>query len=451
MNIVILGAGSVGSYLASLLSIDEHNVIVIDRDPKALDKLTQTADVATRLGSGTNWELLQDLLDQKPDLFIALSSDDETNLTACTLAKHLGYPKTVARIRDSSYLDRSQFDLAKLFSVDHFVGTERIVAHEVLKSILHPGSVGIETFAHGAIQMRTLILPETCPYIGKKLSELRLPENLLVGLIHRKPPQSYDEELIFPKGHHTLLAGDEVSFIGETPVMEELPQMLGIVEQKVHSVVIVGGSAITLQLAHLLQKQSIRVKIIEKEESTCLSLAAKLPKATILNQDGTDLDFLIQQRVGQADVFVACTCSHETNILSAALARQAGCKQVISLVSDASYAPLLERLGVTSTLSERSTMARRILSLIQAKAVTSVASLYDNRAKILEVKVSDYSEIAGIPLAELSAVLPQNFLIALIENKGEISVAKGNNRIASGDTVIVICSPEYITELQTIF
>ncbi len=93
MNIVILGAGEIGTYLAQTLSKEEHNVIMIDQDPKPLEKLARIADVATRVGSGTDWHLLEELLEQSPHLFLALSSNDETNLVACTIAKNLGYPK----------------------------------------------------------------------------------------------------------------------------------------------------------------------------------------------------------------------------------------------------------------------------------------------------------------------------------------------------------------------
>ena len=106
MSILILGAGSIGSYLATTLSNEGHNVIVIDHASRPLERLAENADVATRLGSGTDWRLLEELLEHKPFLFIAVSSNDETNLVACSLAKNLGYPKTVARIRQSSYLNR---------------------------------------------------------------------------------------------------------------------------------------------------------------------------------------------------------------------------------------------------------------------------------------------------------------------------------------------------------
>ena len=228
MNIVILGAGDIGTYLAQTLSKEEHNVIVIDRDPKPLEKLARTADVATRIGSGTDWRLLEELLEQTPHLFLALSSNDETNLVACSIAKNLGYPKTVARVYHPSFLHRSRLDFARLFFVDHFIGAEMILAHDIFKCITNPGNVAVENFAHGAVQMRAVIIPENSKLSNQPLSELKLPESLLVGLIRRKPTfgEEIADRIIFPRGQDFLLPGDEVTLIGETKVMSQLNSLL---------------------------------------------------------------------------------------------------------------------------------------------------------------------------------------------------------------------------------
>ena len=455
MNIVILGAGSIGSYLANILSKEEHNVIVIDHDAKTLEKMSRNVDVGTQLGSGTDWQLLEDLSEQSPHLFIALTDQDEVNLTACAIAKNLGYPKTIARIKQTSFLNRSRLDFGRLFFIDHFIATDLIVAQDIFKCIMNPGNAAVENFAHGAVQMRTLIIPETCPLAEKKLAELNLPENLLVSLIRRKPSSIKDplakESIIFPRGNDQLYPDDEVTVIGETNIMLQLHKIFGTPQRNISSVVIAGGSQVAYQLCRILEDQNISVKIIEKDEEVCKLLADELPNTTILNQDTTDLNFLLAEKVSYADGFVACTSSNETNILSAALAKQAGCEEVIALVSDSSYAPLLRRLGIFYTVSAPASFANRIHSIIHVDSVISVASLYENQAKIMEIKVSADSQIVGIPISDLSPHLPQDFLIALIENRGRIMVAKGNNILAPGDTVILICSPKSVQEMEKIF
>lgn len=451
MNIVILGAGSVGSYLAAVLSQEEHNVIIIDHDPKALERMARSADVATRLGSGTDWRLLEDLLELSPDLFIAMSSDDTTNLVACTIAKNLGYPKTVARLRQSSFLDHFRLDFNRLFAVDHILGTEVIVAHDLFKAILNPGNIAIENFAHGTVQMRTMVIPDDFEHAGKPLASVHLSDHLLVGLIRRQ--MAHQKELIiFPRGQDHLLPGDEVTFIGEAHAMHRLPGLFGIAAaKKIHSVVLVGGGGVTRHLCRLLLEQNISVKVLEQDERSCEELSRQFPQATILNHDGTDFAFLSEEHVHASDVFVACTASTETNILAAALAKQEGCKEVIALISDDSFTPLLQQMGITVALSERASISRHVHAILHDDAVISVASLYDNRAQIMEVKISAESSIVGAPIADLSSSFPHNFLIAMIENRSGIVVPRGNNVLTAGDTAIVICSPDNVQDVEKLF
>jgi trk system potassium uptake protein TrkA len=450
MNIVILGAGSIGSYLATILSEDEHNVIVIDRDMKALERLARSADVGTRLGSGTDWRVLEDLTELAPDLFIAMSSDDETNLIACAMAKNLGYPKTVARIRQSEFLDGSRLDFGRLFFVDHIVGTELIVAHDIFTRIINTDPLAVENFAHGAVQMRTIVVPSDFSGVGRPLSQVSLASGLLIGLIRRKMGEG-KEMVIFPKGQDFLLPGDEATVIGETKVMHHLHEIFGTPKKTTRSVVVVGGSGVAMHLCRFLEQQKIACKIIEQDEEKCRHLAKSFPHATILCHDGSDFALLREERVDLADVFVACTKSHETNILAAAMAKQAGCREALAVVADESFRPLLEGLGIAHTLSERSSIAKRVLAILQGDTVVSIASLYGDRAKIMEVKISSGSKLVGTPISDLRPSLPQDFLIAMIENRSGITIPKGNNILAPGDTAIVICSPDTIDQVRDDF
>ncbi len=448
MSIIILGAGSIGSYLATSLSNEGHNVIVIDHASKPLERLAENADVATRLGSGTDWQLLEELLEHDPFLFIAVSSDDETNLVACSLAKNLGYPKTVARIRHASYLNRSRLDFPRLFFVDHLIGSELIVAHDIVKHVLHSHAVAVENFAHGSVQMRTLVLPSTWQHAHKKISELELPPNLLIGLIYRRKPAG--EQVIFPTGFDPLLPNDEITLIGESKIMSKLPETFGLHEKRMRSVMIIGSSSIAVMIGKLLDEQGVAVKVIDNDEESCRKMAEELPKATILCHEPTDVNFLLAEKMDEAEGVICVTSPLETNVLIAALAKQIGCQKVVPLVSEESYLPFLRHLGITTTASERTSIANRIRALTQSSPLFSISSLYEDRAKIMEVKISTDSQIVGIPISDLKKHLPKDLLFALIENRGAVTIPKGNHILAPGDSVIVICHPKHLPDLEKI-
>ncbi len=457
MNIVIIGAGNIGQHIAAILSKAHHNVILIDKDSKKLSQASHNLDIATKVGSGTDWQLLDDLMDLAPNLLIALTNDDEANLVSCAIAKHLGYPRTVARVRDNRYLNRTRLDFARIFDVDYFISPELLVAHDILKYTLNPGSLAIENFAHGALQMRTISIPANWHKHQKPLSKLNLPQGIMVGLICRENHKnqtdrnSNGKEIIFPHGNDTILPGDEVTFIGETDVIADVHKIFDITQKTVHSVVIVGGSLTSINLAKLLERRDINVRILEKDYGKCQMLAEILPNANIINHDATDLEFLKTEKIEHADVFTACTGNDEVNLLTGLLAKQAGCQDIIVMLSNTSYTPFVAELGLNHTVSPRMSAANHILSQILSGKVTTLVSLYENKAEIMEINVSMHSKVVGIPLSELGPLLPRDLLFAMIQNRGRIMIAHGDRIISPGDTVIAITSPQHVEELERIF
>ncbi len=454
MNIVILGAGTIGSYLASILSQEEHNVILIDKDALLLEKIGREKDLSTMCALGVQWQVLEDLIENDPALFIAMTGDDETNLVACCIAKNLGYPQTVARVKEISFLARSRLDFGRIFNVDYFISAEMLAAHDILKNIIHPEDLAIENFAHGAIQMRTIKITDAWDKADIPLCKLNMPENLIVSLIRREVVDikgENHETIIFPHGGDHIQVGDEITIVGETKAMFALHQYFMTEAKKIGSVAIIGGSAVGARLAQTLEKMNIHVKVVEKDEKRCEELSRLLLSSDIINHDGSDLDFLSAKIASHTDAFAACTSRDDQNFMISLLGKQAGAKKVITLISDINLGPVLREHGILCSVSEKVNIANRILSLIHAESVLSVASLCDNKAKVLEVKVSPNSELVGLPIAELSERLPPKLLIAAIENRGKIMIGKGNKIISPHDTIILITSPEHLHELHNLF
>ncbi|NGX57114.1 MAG: Trk system potassium uptake protein TrkA, partial [Candidatus Anoxychlamydiales bacterium] len=415
MNIVILGAGEIGSFIANELSKEEHNVILIDKDIKQLEKVAQTSDVATLYGYGSRWKLLDQLIENEPDLFIAMTGNDETNLVSCAIAKNLGYPKTVARVKEIGFLARSRLDFSRLFYVDHFIGAEVLAANDILKSIINSQDLAIENFAHGAIQMRTLIVPETWKKSDIPLKDLKTPEEMIIALIKRK--EKDNEVIIFPHGNDRIQANDEVTIIGEAKFMQDIYSFFKLSKKSIKSAVIVGGTGVALRLAHVLELRNISVKLIEQSKKRCQELAELLTKSTIINADGSNIKFLESENIKDASVFVACTNEDESNFLLASIAQHMGCKKVISLISNTTYAPMLKYNNIRFSISERVNILNRITAILYEEKIIYRASLYEGQAKILEIKVSEDSELIGIPLIDLANKLPKNMLITELTNK----------------------------------
>lgn len=454
MNIVIVGAGALGFHCAQVLSKEENNVTIVDRDAMALERISRQIDVATYVGNPSDWQILEELTEFRPDCFLALTDDDQENLNACVVAKNLGYARSVCAIRNPSYLNCSRLDFARLFYVDHFVCPDLLTMEEIYKCIIRPSTIASESFAHGAVQMRTFLIPQNWRKSDRKISDLNLPKGLILGLICRKGKANGDErknKIIFPHGDDNIFCGDEVTLIGEEQVLSSAHQLFGITQHPVKSALIVGGSKVACELIKRLERLGIESRLIEKDYAKCVALAEELPNSTVLHHDGSDLAFLESEKVGKADVFVAATSNDEMNLLVALLAKEASCPHVIAVMSDSNYIPILKKLGIYHAISPRICAVNRILSAIQQEKVASIVSLYENRAEVMEIKVSTKSKVTGIPIMELGPQLPRDFLIAIIQNRGRIMVANGKRILSPGDTVIAMTHPKHLKALKEVF
>ncbi|MBA3721325.1 MAG: Trk system potassium transporter TrkA [Parachlamydiaceae bacterium] len=450
MNIVIIGAGDIGLFTASALSKQGHNVVLVDKNGHRLSEMAWQMDIAAKKGSGTDWVLLDELLEMKPDLFLALTSQDEVNLMACTLAKHLGYPRTIARVKDSHLLNCSRLDFARLFSTDYLISPELLVAYDIFKYLISLNSIAYESLAHGAVQMRTIRIPLSWGRYDIPLKELKLPKGVMVSLIYRKGHDG-KPTIIFPHGDDYILPDDEVTFMGERNAIIKIHQYFNLNTKQINSVVIVGGTLIGINLAKILQDDNIEVHIIDKNAEHCVLLAEEFPKCRITHQEAIDTAFLHTERIGHADFFIMCTKHDETNIMGALVAKEAGCEHVAIVLENEQFRPLVDELGIAQVVSPKHIAAKQILSFATSKAVSSLILLYNDEVEIVEITVSLNCKIIGIPLSDLGPRLPNDFLIAMIQNRGTVIIPKGDSVICPGDVVIVICKPKYFNELEKIF
>ncbi len=454
MNIVVVGAGSIGKHIAELLSRKGHRVVLVDNSLQTLNEVSQSLDVAIRHGSGTDWQLLEALQEMDPDIIFALTQDDETNLVVSSIAKSLGYPKTCARVRSDLYLKASRLDISRLFHVDYLIAPEVLLAYDVFSYIMGGGAIEVKNFSHGAVQMRSLKIPTTWKQDTISLSKLDLPKNIVAGFIKREldgQKRKNSTKYIFPHGDDCILAGDELTLIGERQAMSQAEQFFRFEKQRAKHVAIVGGTLIGRNVAKLLLAEEIAVTLIEKDYSLCCRLAEDFPNANILHHDATDLEFLEAERISQVDYFFAATRQDEVNILLASHLQAMGCKETLLSLLNMSYLSAVKNLGIRHAVSPRMTAASSVLTIINSETASSIVSLYDDAAEIMEVRISPESKIVGIPIAKLALHLPRDFLFAVIQNRGKILIANGERVLSPGDTVIVISAPRHIEDLRELF
>lgn len=442
MKITIIGAGKVGTEIAHRLFQEGHDIVVIDRNEAHLSKISETMDVMTIKGNGSNAQLLRDLGLSDSDLLVSVTGSDEINMISCMTAKRVGIAKTIARIRDPDYV-RDLVISKEDLGIDLVINPEYAAAREISRLLSMNLAVYTELFANGRVQMAELIVDENNKkYANKMIQEVEIPKACLIVGISRLG------EMIIPGGKDYIRPNDTLYVLGNADAIKKVCSVFKIRRQKINNVLIIGGGRIGFYLAERLIASGMKVKIIEQDAERAQELANRLPEVLILKGDGTDVDLLKREGIHETDGFVAVTGFDEENLLMALLTKQLGAKMVIAKVSRPSYAPLVERLGVDAAISPRLITISDILRFVRGGRVLSLVLLLNEQAEVLELIAQPGSRIVGRTLS--SSGLPKGVIIGAISRDKKIIIPKGNEVIQPEDRLVVFALGHVLHKVESL-
>jgi len=446
LKVIIVGAGEVGFHIASHLARENKNVVVIDKDPAAIRRVSDNIDVQVVIGSGSSPAVLKEAGIKEAEILLAVTDSDDTNLGAC-LVSNLISPATkkLCRIRYADYDEYHEALRENAPHIDTIINPEIEVVKKIFRLMSVPGAVEVNDFADGRVVFIGIYLDEFAKLSGVRLSDIYAKtgkQSPLIAAVVR------DEELIIPRGNHKLKAGDLIYFISEK---EKLIESLSIFDKNVEPigrVMIVGGGSIGFRLASLLEENSISTKIIEKNPDRCTELAEKLNKAVVLHGDGSDQELLREENIQDMDVVVTLTNDEETNILTSLLAKRMGASKVITKVSKFSYIPLISMIGLEQVVSPRLSAINTILQHIRVGKVLAAKSIIDEQAEVMEAVALETSEIVGKPIREIS--IPKGALVTGIMRKDTVIIPTGESVIEPNDRIIIFAKKQAIPEIEKI-
>ena len=446
MKVIIIGAGEVGFHIASHLSRENKDVIVVDRNPEALRRVSDNLDVQVLQGSGSSPVVLKEAGIGSAEIMLAVTNSDEANLVAC-LAADIISPSTkkLARLRNADYDDYHETFREKAPHIDTVINPDIEVVKTIYRMMKVPGAVDVGEFADGRIMFVGLYLDEHSPLNHIKLIDL--PAKLkgvrpLIAAIMR------DEELIIPRGRDRLMAGDLVYYITAREQLQETLAVFGKQEPPLKRVLIIGGGRIGYRLAAVLESQPIACKIIERNSEKCDRLAERLNKAVVLHGDGSDQGLLAEENVGGMDAVVTLTNDEETNIIASLLARRMGIRKCITRISKFSYFPLMSTIGIDQVVSPRLSAINSILQHVRRGKVLSAMSIKGEQAEILEAMAMATSAIVSKPLRNVG--VPRGALVAAVIRKERIIIPSGDTVIEPDDRIIIVARREAIQQVEKI-
>lgn len=450
MKIIISGCGKIGATILESLVAEGHDIVAIDNNQSVIQEITNVYDVMGVCGNCFDCDVLEEAGISEAELFIAVAGSDESNMMSCFLARKLGAKHTIARIRNPEYNDKSLSILRHHFELSMSINPERLAAHEIFNILKFPSAVKIDSFSRRSFEMIEFRLKDDSVLDGLSLSEFRdkYKTQVLICCVLR------DDEIFIPGGNFVLKSGDKISLAATHTDITKLFKELGLSQKQSKNVMILGGSRISYYLSEMLASAGISVKIIDRNEKNCELLSDLLPKAVIINADGSQQDLLLEEGLTTMDAFVSLTGMDEENILISIFAATQNVPKVISKVNKDELASMAEKLGLDTIVSPKKIVSDVIIRYARAlrnSLGSSVETLYkvmDGHAEALEFIVKDDARIVNIPLKNLR--LKKNILIGGITRDRKRIVPGGNDVILTGDHVIIIAANQRLQELADI-
>ena len=444
MKIVIVGAGEVGFHIASRLSLENKDVIVVEKNADALRRISENLDVQTVEGSGSSPAMLEQAGIKGADILLAVTNSDETNLVAALFANILS-PTTIklARIRSEEYLVYQGALSQDPYRIDVVINPEAEAVKSVENLLKVPGAVDVGEFADGRIKVIGVRLDADSPVTGTKLVDLKKKtgnKKILVAAIIR------NEKCIIPSGEDQILEGDLIYFVSEERELKEALKIFGKQAEPVNRVLLIGGGNLGLRLARALEGLSIHAKLIEKDPDRCRKLAEHLDKVIVLQGDGSEQGLLQEENVQDMDVVATLTGDEETNILTSLLAKRMGARKTVTRISKFSYFPLVCAIGLEHIVSPRLAAINTILQHVRRGKVLSAMALKGEEAEALEAVALETSDIVGKPLQQIR--FPQGALVVAIIRGDEVIIPTGDSVILPQDRIIIFSTPQSIPRVE---
>ena len=453
MYIVIAGGGVVGFNIASLLSVENHDVVVIEESAASVEAIQRQLDVRTIRGNAATPRILREAEAHRADLVLAVTDSDETNMVVCFIAKEMGAARTAARIRNPDYSGYFQLPAKgpsatrrivrpKSLGVDVFINPEAEMAREILSILAGFYSTPAEQFGGGVVQLREFKVEDKSLF-NKKLSDITADIPFYIVAV------GHEDGGVIAKPGEVIHEGDSIYIIAAGDQVERLGRLFAIPRRPAQSVAVIGGGRVGYLVAEGLLRQGVRVKVLERDQAVAEDIAAKLEGALVLQGEPTDRDFLIEQGIGHADAVVAATDNDELNILATLLAKNLGVGRTLSVINKPDYIPLAEAAGIDVAGSPAIITARKIAHFVLRGGAIAAAVLEKSTLEAIEFVVSPTARIAGKPASDVP--LPRDAIIGAVIRGSRPIIPPNGEPIETGDHVIVVSTLAAIPEVEGLF
>ncbi len=445
MKVVIIGAGEVGYNLAIRFAKEDHDLTVIDNNPEKCKFVKTTVDAQVIEGDGASQRILQQINMPEVDIFLALTRIDEINLVASRIAKKMGANQVIARLRNTEYSHKKAVISPDQFGIDYVTYPEKAAQREIDMLVRRSATAEIQEFAKGKITLAGIKLESSSPLIGRTVQNVELSNpfirHKLVIVIRKDHPFIPHEDTKYHRD-------DTVYFVGDTNDIESIQQMAGIPAIELNKLMILGAGKIGRLLAKSLQTD-FDVRLVEKDRDKAEKAGANLSNTLILNESGTNIEFLESEHISEVDCFIAVTDNEQTNILSSLLVKHMGVKQVITHITTTSFIPAVRRFGLDAIVSKNIAAVNDVINYIRSDSNISISRFEDIDIEAVELTVQPDCKFLRKkwPIEKI----PQEMSLGAIIRDGNVEIPNHYSIIKPYDDLLIFTKPSFVSTAENLF
>ena len=453
-NILILGLGGVGFYLAKRLFREGYNITVIESDGDLINEAVEHIDALLIKGDGMDVDCWRTANAENMDFLIAVTDNDAVNIVSSMIADGFGIPRKIARVRSLDFGNGDSILNTRDLKIDLIIHPEELAAQEIVRLIKRTAGNEIIDIAQGQLQVMATRIHEKSPLANRTLRDI---SQMHQGLPFRVAAIARGINTIIPGGGDELLPQDQILIMAGNENIPLLMEVAGEKQRQRHSVMILGGGLVGSRVAELLGK-TVEVKLVEKDSKRAEELSYRLENTEILCGDGGDEDILSVTGLADMDTFVATTGENQLNILSCLVAKNLMNKRdrdnmgkTIAMVDQEDYQVLASTIGLDIALSKKILAGNEILKFIRRGELLSVAHIHGFDTEAVELVAEPKSPITRAPLFKQDLSSNGRILIGAVYRNGDWEIAMGGTHIKGGERVIAVCGSAQLKRVQELF
>ena len=426
MKVIIVGAGAIGAHLADLFSKIKQDIVIIDDDETKLERIQAVCDLMTiHSSSNTPIKSLKDAGVKHADLFIAVTRDENLNLSLCVLAKSMGARQTV---------------------ISSIIYPDNLAATDIIHGLQLTWARQQWEVHNGALTLLGIKVRQGCEILNQPFKDIFKPDSPYHVVAIKRGTTT-----IIPSGDDMLINGDYVYFMTTRKFVPSMKQIMGKSHYPdVKNVIIVGGGRTAVRVANMLP-DGMNAKIFESDAHRCEELIdlVDTSRVMVINADGRSVANLLEENIKGAQAFVALTGNAEANILACLTAKELGVRKTIAMIENMDYVGIAGNVDIGTIINKQALTASHIYQLLLHGDVRNIRNLMTVNADVAEFTARPGSRITRKKVRDLD--FPREAELGGLVRDGIGMLVNGNTLIQSGDIVVVFCHGTDIRRIEKYF